>query len=158
MQIQSLCYGPAFHEPALSFATKLAAAPQAAWLALIDDQPAAYLITLPMQTDDSAPQLPTLSDTAAQPVATSPNWLYIHDMAVAAPYRGTGVGSLLFQQTIAYATARNITQMALIAVQGSMRYWQGMGFATDCQPAPHIAAKLRTFGEDAVFMTRHLIP
>lgn len=157
MLIQSLCYDSAFHEPELAFATKLAAAPDACWLALIGDQPAAYLITLPMRAD-SAPRLPALSDTSTQQVATAPNWLYIHDMAVSARYRGAGLGSLLFQQAMTYARTRCIDQMALVAVQDSAPYWQAMGFATDSQPDEHIAAKLRTFGEGAVFMTRRVTP
>lgn len=157
MLIQSLCYTSAFHEPALAFATKLAAAPDACWLALIGDQPAAYLITLPMQSD-STPRLPTLSDTSAQQVAEAPNWLYIHDMAVTAQHRGAGLGSLLFQQAMMYAKARGIAHLALVAVQDSAPYWQAMGFVTDSQPDEHITAKLRTFGEDAVFMTCRVAP
>lgn len=160
MHIQSLCYEPAFHEPELAFATKLAAAPEACWLALVDEQPAAYLITLPMQTDETegALRLPTLSDTTVQPTASRPNWLYIHDMAVTTQNRGLGLSSLLFHQALDYAQSRGITRMALIAVQGSAPYWQALGFATDSQPAPHVAAKLHTFGENAVFMTRRVIP
>ncbi|WP_263404838.1 hypothetical protein, partial [Pseudomonas aeruginosa] len=49
------------------------------------------------------------------------------------------------------AHAVGVEALVLVAVQGSVPYWTRHGFAT-VAPSPPIAAKLRTFGDDAHFM------
>lgn len=157
MQIQAQCYVSAFHEPTASFSSKLMAAPNACWLALVNDLAVGYLITLPIEADGE-PHLPGLSDTSPRVAATHPNWLYIHDMAVMPDQRGMKLGSLLITQALAFAHQEGIQHMGLIAVQGSQSYWQSFGFQSDSMHNENLQSKLRTFGVDAVFMVRHLAP
>mgnify|MGYP003346226438 CR=1 FL=1 len=83
---------------------------------------------------------------------SGPTLLYLHDMAVAPEARSLGLASRLLAQLRQRAQALALPRLGLVAVQGSVPYWQRQGFAElAAMPAP-LAAKLATFGPDASFM------
>jgi len=154
LDIQSRCYAPAFHEPLAAFQAKLADF-GAAWLAWADDTPAGYLFTLPLALTDTL-ALPSLADTSVPRLDSTdhPNCLYLHDLAVLPEHRGSGISRLLFAAALEHATAMRLPHMALVAVQGSVPFWQSLGFHQVQTPPPSIQLKLASYGEGAAFMLR----
>lgn len=149
LALQARCYAPEFHEPHDAFASKLRASPNSCWVVSDDDGLQAYLVCLPIEGD----ALPRLHASTWQHPA-QPDWLYLHDMAVAIESRGGGASKLLLAEAFAFARALALPRAGLIAVQGTAPYWVKQGFslvAAGNQVAPD---KLASFGEDARFMQR----
>lgn len=83
-----------------------------------------------------------------------PDCLYLHDLAVLPQHRGNGISHMLLAAALELAKAQQLNQMALIAVQGSVSFWQSQGFTTVMSPHPTIQTKLASYGEGATFMHR----
>lgn len=159
MALQALCYRPDYLEPIGAFAAKLQGSPGSCWV--MESTPLAlpaeagpmsplwaYLVALPVDEHT----FPALHATRWQ-APPAPRWLYLHDMAVHPQARQRHLGPALLQQAQQTAQHRQL-QLALIAVQGSLPYWQRQGFAP-CEPDnPMLQAKVHSFGPDAQFMTR----
>ncbi len=156
LEIQSRCYGQAFHEPLAAFQAKLSES-GSAWLAWVDDVPAGYLFTLTLALTDTL-ALPSLADTTVPGLDNNnhPNCLYLHDLAVLPEHRGSGISRLLFAAALEHATAMRLSHMALVAVQGSLPFWQSLGFQPVPTPPPSIQTKLASYGEGAAFMLRSM--
>lgn len=148
LALQHQCYVPAFHEPLAAFASKLTAAPDSCWVAQ-DEQArvCAYLVCVPVE----GPALPALHAPDHRP-ARAPDWLYLHDMAIAPFARGLGLAPRLLAHALTYAREAGLARVGLIAVQDSCGFWQKQGFEAD-RGSPSVPPdKLATFGPDAVFM------
>lgn len=155
LDIQSRCYAKAFHEPLAAFQAKLTEL-ESAWLAWTDGRPAGYLFTITLTLAHTA-SLPSLADTSVPHTDSTnhlPDCLYLHDLAVLPEYRGQGISRLLFGAALARAQAMRLPRMALVAVQGSLPFWQSLGFQQVQVPPPSIQAKLASYGEGATFMLR----
>ena len=154
LHIHTLCYPKAFHEPLASFQVKLST-PDSAWLAWVEQIPVGYLFSLPLVLNDSS-SLPNLADTAPRQICSTapPDCLYLHDMAVLPEHRGSGISRLLFAAALERAKALQLPRMALVAVQGSMPFWQSLGFQQVPNPPSSIQAKLASYGDGAAFMLR----
>jgi ribosomal protein S18 acetylase RimI-like enzyme len=147
LALQRQCYGDAFLEPRGAFEAKLQAAPDACWVAERQGELIAYLVSLPVEGS----QLPSLHATQwLRPAA--PQWLYLHDMAVAPQARGSGAAATLLAHLRAFAQSLLLTEIGLIAVQGSQTYWARQGFVAAPDDARMPPAKLATFGPQACFM------
>jgi predicted N-acetyltransferase YhbS len=156
LALQAQCYGPEFLESAEAFVAKLNAARHlhCSYLAVEAGEPLAYVVSLPV--DDG--QLPALDASSIAP-ARAPRTLYLHDLAVSPAGRARRLGQKLVQQVVHRAQDMGLTQVALVAVQGSRAYWERHGF-TDAE-APLSAAlieKLASFGSGATLMRRSLTP
>lgn len=149
LDLQQRCYAPAFHEPREAFASKLLASPRSCWVMPGPSGLHAYLVSLPIEGD----QLPKLHAGAWHHPA-HPDWLYVHDMAVAPAARGSGASGLLMQQAYAFARALILPDIGLIAVQDSSPYWARQGFVLVNSSARLTPDKLASFGTHAVFMQR----
>lgn len=153
LYIQAQCYGPAFHEPLTAFEAKLTSI-HSAWLAWVDDAPAGYLFTLPLAFSETL-SIPSLADSDMPGMHdVTPDCLYLHDLAVLPQHRGNGISHMLLAAALELAKAQQLNQMALIAVQGSVSFWQSQGFTTVRSPHPIIQTKLASYGEGATFMHR----
>lgn len=148
LALQHQCYVPAFHEPLAAFASKLTAAPDSCWVAQ-DEQArvCAYLVCVPVE----GPALPALHAPDHAP-AHAPDWLYLHDMAIAPFARGLGLAPRLLANAQTYAREAGLGCIGLIAVQDSSGFWQKHGFKADRASRRVPPDKLATFGTDAVFM------
>lgn len=152
LALQQRCYGVDFLERREAFAAKLAATDGLAccWIARRDDGvPLAYAVSLPV----CEATLPALDAPHCERPA-SPSLLYLHDMAVAPEARSLGLAARLLAQLKARAQALGLPQMGLVAVQGSVPYWQRQGFAEPAVLAPGLAAKVASFGADARFLVQ----
>ena len=152
LALQQRCYGVDFLERREAFAAKLAVTEglDCCWMARREDgEPLAYAVSLPV----CEATLPALDSPHCERSA-SPTLLYLHDMAVAPEARSLGLAARLLAQLKARAQALRLTQLGLVAVQGSVPYWQRQGFAEPAVLAPKMAAKLASFGADARFLVQ----
>ncbi|HEX5311604.1 GNAT family N-acetyltransferase [Aquabacterium sp.] len=154
-EIQSACYGPAWLEPIEAFTRKLEAAPGWSWMAWVNDVPAGYLIGLPIE-EIASPRLPALGSTEPIAAVHRATGFYLHDLAIAPQHRGCGVAPALFATAQQFAQSIQLRQMALVAVQDSVPFWQRFGFTLTPADSPALKAKLLTFGTDAEFMMRRV--
>ncbi|MCH8178350.1 MAG: GNAT family N-acetyltransferase [Proteobacteria bacterium] len=156
LAVQQRSYAPDFHEPLAAFASKLEGGVDTCWVAerhgdatgaTDTDRVLAYLVCLPAD----AHSLPVLHASRWQRPA-QPRWLYLHDLAVGPAAQGLGLGPRLVAQARARARALGLQQMVLVAVQGSVGFWQRQGFAEAPAPGVAVQEKLSSFGEGARFM------
>ncbi|MFY8117130.1 MAG: GNAT family N-acetyltransferase [Roseateles sp.] len=153
LALQAQCYGPEFLEGAQAFRAKLeASAPhRCSWMAWRGSEPLAYLVSLPV-CEQSLPAL----DAPSVSLPAVPRLLYLHDLAVAPAGRSLGLGRRLVAQVLESAQALGLTRLGLVAVQGSVPYWQAQGFAEPVMLAAGLAKKLASFGVEARWMERAL--
>lgn len=152
LAIQALSYPPTLQESAASFKTKLAASPSTCFVAVSGSDMLGYLITLPC-TRETLPLL----DSRTFVVPQTPDTLYIHDLAVAPRFRGRGIPEELLAQSLQRAAALHLQTACLLAVQGTALFWQKKhGFQAPSTLSGELRIKVRSYGEDAVFMERQL--
>lgn len=77
--------------------------------------------------------------------------LFLHDLAVSALLKGSGVGKQMVEQLKLIAKQYNYSQIQLVAIQGSVPFWQKMGFEID-----HEQAANASYGPDAKIMKQVL--
>ena len=148
LAVQQRCYAPAFHEPPAAFASKLSGAPGTCWVAASAEEGIqAYLVSLPVDVHS----LPALH-AAQWHAPDQAHWLYLHDLAVAPLAQGRSLAPRLVAQAQRCARAMGLRQMVLVAVQGSVGFWQRQGFAAQTLPAGTPKGKLDSFGPQAQFM------
>ncbi len=153
LALQQRCYGVGFLERREAFAAKLAVTDGlgCCWLVRRDDDgaPLAYAVSLPV----CEVTLPALDALHCERPA-SPTLLYLHDLAVAPEARSLGLASRLLARLTDSARALGLARMGLVAVQGSVPYWQRQGFAEPASLTAPLRAKLASFGAEARFMTQ----
>jgi len=151
LALQQRCYGVGFLERREAFAAKLAATEGlgCCWMARQDGKPLAYAVSLPA----CEAALPAL-DAPHCEAPSAPTLLYLHDMAVAPEARSLGLATLMLAHLQERAWALGLTRLALVAVQGSLPYWQRQGFVEPAGMSAGLGAKLATFGAGARFLTR----
>lgn len=83
-----------------------------------------------------------------------PDTLYIHDLAVAPRAHGAGLGRRLVRRLFALARDAGLAHAALVSVQDTRRFWEGMGYEVDAQRPP--CAALASYPGGALYMRRLL--
>lgn len=149
--LQQRCYGVSFWERREAFAAKLAitAGLDCCWMASRDGRPLAYAVSLPV----CEATLPAL-DAPGCERAAAPTLLYLHDLAVAPEARSLGLAGQLLARVQQRQQALRLPRLGLVAVQGSVPYWQRHGFAEPAALPAGWSAKLASFGADARFLQR----
>ena len=79
---------------------------------------------------------------------------YIHDIALLPEARGVGAGVAIVARLVEQARAAGLASMSLVAVSGTVGFWERLGFRAVEEPA--LADQLRSYDEAACFMTRDL--
>ena len=148
LAVQASCYPPALQEPAAVVLARLRAAPSTTLVACRSGTVCAYLFAYPSRLGRVTPL-----DAPFAP-APAPDTLYLHDLAVAPQALGRGLGRRLAQRLLLHAGARGLTHAALVSVQDTRRFWEGLGFEAAAARPP--CAALATYPEGAVYMTRRL--
>ncbi|MER6530164.1 GNAT family N-acetyltransferase [Streptomyces sp. NPDC001508] len=74
--------------------------------------------------------------------------LHLHDLAVAEPLRGRGLGRRLLARLTAVAAARRYERISLVAIDGMEGFWRAHGYRT--HHGVHVPPG---YGEDAVYMS-----
>lgn len=151
LRIQAQCYTAIEPESAQSLRAKIEASPATCLLAQAGTGAVGYLIAVPVR----APYLPAL-DAPRFELAADADTLYLHDLAVAPEGRGTGAGKALVRSARAAGCASGLRKACLIAIQGSVPYWQEFGFEPVTAPEAGLAAKLASYGAGAQLMAASL--
>ncbi|WP_298925122.1 GNAT family N-acetyltransferase [uncultured Ramlibacter sp.] len=152
LAVQAQCYTAIVPESAQSLRAKLLAAPQSCFVARRGAAMVGYLVALPLRW----PELPAL-DSPDCLLPAQPDTLYLHDLALAAPARGSGAGRALVDAALAQAALWRLPQAALVAIQDSARYWQALGFRALAAQGQPLQAKLASYGAGAVLMRKELL-
>jgi GNAT superfamily N-acetyltransferase len=93
-------------------------------------------------------------DQFLQALPDHPTCLYLHDIVVLPEARGQNAAENFVKLLEDVAARRSIPHLALVSVYGTDALWSRHGFAVADKPA--LAAKLRTYGPTAKYMTRKL--
>ncbi len=110
---------------------------------------AGYLVGYPWMLD-AAPVLNTLLPGLPEEA----NVYYLHDLALTARVRGAGHAAQGAALAVQAARAAGLGAVSLTAVNGAAPFWARQGF--EPRPSHAMAAKLVSYGEDAVYMIRRI--
>jgi len=150
LAVQAACYPPAMQEPAAVVLARLRAAPSTTLVACAGDAVCAYLFAYPSLLGRVTPL-----DAPFAPAAAA-DTLYLHDLAVAPQALGRGLGRRLAQHLLDQAAGQGLRHAALVSVQDTRRFWEGLGFEAEVGRPP--CAALASYPGTALYMTRALTP
>lgn len=146
--LQDCCYSDALYESPALLSQRLQAAANSCWL--VENSAGellAYLFSYPSINGYVTPLASAFAPAAAAEL------LYLHDMAVNPAARGLGLASRLLAKAKQHALSLGLTKLALVAVQGSVPYWQRHGFAVVNELSESaISALVSYHGEQACYM------
>ena len=150
--IQDSCYTDALFEDACLISRRLASQPQSCWLAENDTgEVLAYLFSYPSRNRQVAALGSDFCRYADADV------LYLHDMAVSHNARGMRLALQLLAHAEQYAADLGFKTLALVAVQGSVPYWQKQGFDVLTLTEVGALQALASYtGQNAVYMQKPL--
>lgn len=150
--IQDSSYTDELYEDARVIRERLASQPHSCWLAENDHcEVLAYLFSYPSLNMQVAPLGSNFTQYADAQL------LYLHDMAVSHNARGMGLAPVLLARAEQHATDLGFNTLALVAVQGSVPYWQKQGFEKlTLTDAAAIQALASYSGQNAVYMQKRL--
>ncbi|SEH95233.1 Predicted N-acetyltransferase YhbS [Rheinheimera pacifica] len=150
--IQDSCYAAELFEDAGLIRRRLASQPQSCWLA--EDSKGevlAYLFSYPSRDNQVAPLGSSFGSYADAEL------LYLHDMAVSHNARGMRLAPQLLALAEQYAADLGFNRLALVAVQGSVPYWQKQGFEMVTLTETTALQALASYtGQNAVYMQKLL--
>ncbi|MBI0583511.1 MAG: GNAT family N-acetyltransferase [Methanomassiliicoccus sp.] len=126
LRVQRSAYAEEYLEPVEAFARKLDLFPPGALGAVEDGSLVAYLFCHPWTLGEAAPL-----HAADLALPTSPDCLYIHDLAVRADRRGRGLSADLVDAALGIARRMDLNACALVAVQLTEPFWARHGFRRD---------------------------
>jgi N-acetylglutamate synthase-like GNAT family acetyltransferase len=147
-RLQDSCYSDALYESPKLLAQRLATAPHSCWLLEnTAGELLAYLFSYPAQDGYVTPLAAEFTAVA------EPELLYLHDMAVSPNARALGLAGQLLNTAKQHALALGLNKLALVAVQGSVPYWQRQGFAGVTTIPAQAAQALASYqGQQACYM------
>lgn len=150
VHLQDSCYGDALYESPELLKRRLAAANNSCWLAKsAQGELLAYLFSYPSL---DGVVTPLAAEFTPKPEA---DVLYLHDMAVSPLARGMGLAGRLLNTATGYAQNLGLHKLALVAVQGSVPFWQHQGFNVVDKTTRVAEAALASYtGEQASYMQK----
>lgn len=149
-QIAAICH-PDFPEDDAVLHEKLTLSPDTCFVWSVGKTVNGYLLTHPYTLGNIPPlnellgTLPSKSDT-----------LFIHDLAILPNARQTGVGAKAVQAVLSCAKDKQLQTLSLVAVNGSLPFWQKQGFHI-IEPTELVAKKLLTYSADACYMYQNVV-
>ncbi|WP_445768725.1 GNAT family N-acetyltransferase [Rheinheimera sp.] len=148
VRLQDSCYSDALYESPELLSQRLAVAANSCWLTQNSNgELLAYLFSYPAQDGYITPLAAEFTPAA------KPELLYLHDMAVSPKARGLGIAGKLLQNAKQYALSLGLSKLGLVAVQGSVPYWQRQGFTVVHNVMPEAKLALASYqGEQACYM------
>ena len=147
LRIQAACYTEIVPEGVAAYQAKLRAPDARCFVAERAAAMLAYLVAVPV----AWPALPALDDPHYMQPADA-DALYLHDLAVDPPARGTGAGAALVQAFLGAVRAEGWARAGLVAIQGSVPYWARFGFGLVPTVDPAVQCKLASYGPGARLM------
>ena len=148
LAIQAVCYTELTPESKESLHAKLRASPSTCFIASIEGDTVGYLFALPWALSN-----PPMLNAETCRLPSSPNCLYLHDLAVTPSTRKSGAGRALVDAFLTRLSELELGRASLIAVQNSAPYWERYGFRVVPPSAP-LKARLATYGEGVAYMER----
>lgn len=147
LAIQAASYPAFLWEDEAAFLSRLEIAASYCFAATRGDALIAYLLAHGWPREAPPPIGTLLPRRAGREV------LFIHDLAVSAAGRGSGIGRRLVAMAFDRAAKDGLAVAELIAVDGAADYWRKLGFGeAPCSAA--LAAKVASYGPAARWMTR----
>ena len=119
------------------------------YLLELGEKPAGYVLSHPW-TYGTLPPLNTLLGQ----LPAAPDTYYIHDLCLLPVTRRVGAASKIIGALTKHAEAQGYPTMTLVAVNGSIAFWEKHGFVVTEEPA--LYAKLLSYEEGACYMVRKL--
>lgn len=151
IRLQDSCYHDDLFEAPDVVQQRFMRHPQSCWVAVYKDKLWGYLFTYPSKVGKVNPL------GAEFPQYASADCLYLHDVAVSRDARGQGVASALVHQAALHAKELGLPQLALVAVQNSLEFWQQQGFQQFSPITPDIEHALATYlGSTAHYLVSKL--
>lgn len=141
---------PDHFEARACFAERLALFPQGCFALAHGDAVRGYLIAYPWP----AGAIPPL-DSLLGGLPEARGSVYLHDLALHPAMRGQGHARPVVEHLAQAARTWGATTLALVSVNDSVAFWQGMGFAPVAGDAA-MARKLASYGGDSTYMVRAL--
>ncbi len=141
---------PLFHEAPEVLAERQRLYPHGCYLLEIGERPTGYVLSHPWR----AGTLPPLnSRLGALPPA--PDTYYLHDIALLPVARRVGAASRIVNALTKHARAGDYATMSLVAVNGSLGFWERHGFVVE--DAPQLSDRLRSYEVGAKLMVKPLV-
>lgn len=141
---------PDHFEDRACFAERLALYPWGCFVLAARDHIRGYLIAYPWPVGAVPPLNSTLGDLPPERAA-----FYLHDLALHPEARGQGHARPIVERLADELRAGGADLIALVSVNGTQGFWEGMRFSAVAADAALIR-KLASYGPDARYMTRAL--
>lgn len=119
------------------------------YLLEIGEKPAGYVLSHPWRSGS----LPALNVLLGELPAAADTY-YLHDLALLPVARRVGAASHIVAALGKHAAAQGYASMTLVAVNGSIGFWERHGFAV--HGAPGLEHKLRSYEDAARLMVKPL--
>lgn len=119
------------------------------YLLEVSEKPAGYVLSHPWRLG-SLPALNALLGALPEDADT----YYIHDLALLPLTRGLGAAGQIVEALTKHAKAMGFASMSLVAVNGSLAFWEHQGFAVSDRP--ELADKLASYEDAARYMVKIL--
>src|SRR5882757_3061757 len=133
----------ALSEGRAALESRARASPATCFVLELDGHVRGYLLALPYPMF----QYPDL--TRAEESALPSRNLHLHDLVIAADFRGRGLARHLLRRLTATAGARGYERISLVAVAGSAGFWSANGYRAH----PQVALP-SSYGTNAVYMSQ----
>lgn len=154
LAVQAITYASVMHESAATLASRLHLSPDTCQVAQVSEgKVAGYLFTHAWTVG-----LPPALDMPLADLPAQPDCWYIHDLALHPSLHGQGAARALYEAARQAASAWMLPHSALVAVQDAAPFWQRFGYVAEPAPSAQLRAKLRDYGDGAVYMMRALSP
>ncbi|WP_449393796.1 GNAT family N-acetyltransferase [Devosia riboflavina] len=115
----------------------------------VAEKPSGYVLSHPW-TRGSLPALNALMGALPE----APDTYYIHDLALLPVTRGVGAAGQIIAALTKHAEAMGFPSMSLVAVNGSVPFWEKQGFVTEDRP--ELTEKLAAYEDAARYMVKPL--
>ncbi|KKB78726.1 hypothetical protein VW35_09440 [Devosia soli] len=140
---------PGFFEAQDVLAEKHALYRHGCYILEVAEKPAGYVLSHPYRRG----HLPAL-DTKLGRLPQDVDSFYIHDLALLPLARGIGAAGQIVAALTKHAQALDLPTIGLVAVNGSVPFWEKQGFAVEDRP--DLADKLAAYEDAARYMTKPL--
>lgn len=138
-----------FFEADAALAEKHALYRNGCYILDVAEKPAGYVLSHPW-TRGSLPALNALMGALPE----APDTYYIHDLALLPVTRGVGAAGQIVAALTKHAQAMGFPTMSLVAVNGSVPFWEKQGFVIE--ERPELAEKLKAYEDAARYMVKAL--
>lgn len=141
---------PGFFEAHEVLAEKFALYRNGCYLLEVSEKPAGYVLSHPWKRGS----LPAL-DTLLGAIPKDADTFYIHDLALLPLTRGVGAAGKIVDGLTKHAVAMGFPTMSLVAVNGSIPFWEKQGFAVEDRP--ELTDKLAAYEDAARYMVKAIV-